>query len=60
MRRSDFGVRLGVGMSLRCGFYLGINADIGVVDFHHKNVDDWGVKFGCRNYTVSLQVGYNF
>jgi len=60
IRRSDFGVRFGAGMSLRCGLYLGINADMGVVDFHHKNVDDWGVKFGCRTYTVSLHAGYNF
>lgn len=58
VRRSDFGVRFGGGMSLRCGLYLGINADMGVVDFHHENVD--GIGFGCRNYTVSLQVGYNF
>ncbi len=58
VRRSDFGVRFGAGMSLRCGFYLGINADMGIVDFHHDNIDDIG--FGCRNYTVSLQVGYNF
>lgn len=58
VRRSDFGVRFGGGMSLRCGLYLGINADMGVVDFHHEHVD--GIGFGCRNYTVSLQVGYNF
>ena len=58
VRRSDFGVRFGGGMSLRCGLYLGINADMGVVDFHHEHVD--GIGFGCRNYTISLQVGYNF
>lgn len=58
VRRSDFGVRFGGGMSLRCGLYLGINADMGVVVFHHEHVD--GIGFGCRNYTVSLQVGYNF
>ena len=60
MKRSDFGMRFGVGVAFRTHYYLTLGYDLGLVNTAYKSTDsefDYGT---LKNKAFFISLGYNF
>lgn len=58
MKRFDFGLTFGAGVTIKKHYYVGIAYDLGLVNMAIE--EQWGKDAKFHNRNFSIQVGYNF
>ena len=58
MKRFDFGLTFGAGVTIKKHYYVGIAYDLGLVNMAIEK--EWGKEAKFHNRNFSIQVGYNF
>lgn len=58
VKRFDFGLTFGVGVTFKRHYYLGVQYDLGLVNTAIEK--EWGKEAKLHNRNFSIQLGYNF